>query len=205
MRVRSSSCRRGRHIMGRNSNSKSGVARCRFCSGALHDFVDLGMSPLCESFLAEDRLNRVEHFYPLAAHVCGDCFLVQLQEYVTPEEIFSEYAYFSAFSDAWLDHARRYTDTMTRKLGLSASSRVIELGSNDGYLLQYFLATGIPVLGIEPAANVAAVAVRRGVPTRVKFFGKATAQELAAEGLQADLIVGNNVLAQVPDLNSFVE
>ena len=150
---------------------------CRFCGGVLHDFVDLGMSPLCESFLAADRLNAVEPFYPLAAHVCGDCFLVQLQEYVAPEEIFTEYAYFSAFSDAWLDHARRYADTMTSKFRLSASSRVIELGSNDGYLLQYFLAKGISVLGIEPAANVAAAAEKRGVTTRVKFFGTAMAQE----------------------------
>jgi SAM-dependent methyltransferase len=178
---------------------------CRFCGGVLHDFVDLGMSPLCESFLAKEQLNTVEHFYPLAAHVCANCFLVQLQEYVAPEQIFTEYAYFSAFSDAWLDHARGYVDTMTSKLRLDATSRVIELGSNDGYLLQYFVAKGIPVLGIEPAANVAAAAEKRGVPTRVKFFGTATAEALAAEGIQADLVVGNNVLAQVPDLNSFVE
>lgn len=191
--------------MTQDSKAGNRQARCRFCGGVLHDFVDLGMSPLCESFLTQDQLNAVEHFYPLAAHVCGDCFLVQLQEYVAPEEIFTEYAYFSAFSDAWLDHARRYADMMTRKLGLGASSRVIELGSNDGYLLQYFLGNGVPVLGIEPAANVAAAAEKRGVPTRVKFFGTATAQELVGEGIQADLIAGNNVLAQVPDLNSFVE
>ena len=180
-------------------------ARCRFCGGALHDFVDLGMSPLCESFLAVEKLNAVEPFYPLAAQVCGDCFLVQLQEYVAPEEIFTEYAYFSAFSDAWLEHARRYADAMTARLGLSAASRVVELGSNDGYLLQYFVAKGVSVLGIEPAANVAAAALKRGVPTRVKFFGAETARELVAEGIKADLVAGNNVLAQVPDLNSFVE
>jgi SAM-dependent methyltransferase len=191
--------------MTQNGNIADRPARCRFCNGTLHAFVDLGMSPLCESFLARDRLNAVEHFYPLAAHVCGTCFLVQLQEYVAPEEIFTEYAYFSAFSDAWLDHARRYADVMTSKLGLSASSRVVELGSNDGYLLQYFVAKGIPVLGIEPAANVAAAAEKRGVATRVKFFGMASARELVAEGIQADLVAGNNVLAQVPDLNSFVE
>jgi SAM-dependent methyltransferase len=187
------------------SNAADKPARCRFCGGTLHAFVDLGMSPLCESFLARDQLNAVERFYPLAAQVCGDCFLVQLQEYVAPEEIFTEYAYFSAFSDAWLDHVRRYADTMERKLGLSASSRVIELGSNDGYLLQYFVAKGIQVLGIEPAANVAAAAEKRGVPTHVKFFGTATARELVGEGIRADLVAGNNVLAQVPDLNSFVE
>jgi SAM-dependent methyltransferase len=188
-----------------NGNTAERLGSCRFCGGTLHAFVDLGMSPLCESFLAPEQLNGLERFYPLAAHVCGDCFLVQLQEYVAPEEIFTEYAYFSAFSDAWLDHARRYADMMTSKLGLSASSRVVELGSNDGYLLQYFLAKGVSVLGIEPAVNVAAAAEKRGVPTRVKFFGAATARELVADGIQADLIVGNNVLAQVPDLNSFVE
>ena len=188
-----------------NARSGNQPARCRFCGGALHAFVDLGMSPLCESFLASEQLNAAEAFYPLAAHVCADCFLVQLQEYVAPEAMFTEYAYFSAFSDAWLDHARRYTDAMTAKLALSAKSRVIELGSNDGYLLQYFVAKGIPVLGIEPAANVAVAAEKRGVATRVAFFGTATARELAGEGITADLIAGNNVLAQVPDLNSFVE
>src|SRR5579863_4633701 len=161
--------------MTENARSVDQPAPCRFCGGPLHAFVDLGMSPLCESFLAMEQLNAAEAFYPLAAHVCGDCFLVQLQEYVAPEAIFTEYAYFSAFSDAWLDHARRYAETMTRKLALSSASRVIELGSNDGYLLQYFAAKSIPVLGIEPARNVAAAAEKRGVPTRVKFFGEATA------------------------------
>jgi hypothetical protein len=179
--------------------------KCRFCGGALHDFVDLGMSPLCESFVAPERMNAAETFYPLAAYVCGDCFLVQLQEYVAPGDIFSEYAYFSAFSDSWLDHARRYAATMTGRLGLGPSSRVVELGSNDGYLLQFFAQSGIPVLGIEPAANVAVAAEKRGVPTRVAFFGTETARALAAEGIAADLVAGNNVLAQVPDLNSFVE
>src|SRR5262249_1898083 len=147
---------------------------CRFCNGPLHDFVDLGMSPLCESFLARDQLNTVEPFYPLAAYVCGECFLVQLQEYVAPEHIFTEYAYFSAFSDAWLDHARRYAEAMIEKLALGPSSRVMELGSNDGYLLQFFVKRGVPVLGIEPAANVAAAAEKRGVKTFVKFFGAET-------------------------------
>jgi SAM-dependent methyltransferase len=178
---------------------------CRFCNGSLAEFVDLGMSPLCESYLAKDQLNSMEPFYPLAAYVCRNCLLVQLQEYVAPEHIFSEYAYFSAYSDAWLDHARRYAEMMTERLGLGPASRVIELGSNDGYLLQFFVETGIPVLGIDPAANVARAAEKRGVPTLVKFFGVETARELAEESVQADLVLGNNVLAQVANLNSFVE
>ena len=182
----------------------SGV-NCRFCGGPLAEFVDLGMSPLCESYLTEDQLNSMEPFYPLAAYVCRDCLLVQLQEYVAPEHIFSEYAYFSAYSDAWLDHARRYVETMTERLGLGPASQVIELGSNDGYLLQFFVEKGIPVLGIDPAANIAGAAESRGVPTLVTFFGVETARELAEKGIQADLVVGNNVLAQVANLNSFVE
>src|SRR5208282_1979639 len=178
---------------------------CRFCGGSLAEFVDLGMSPLCESYLAKDQLNSMEAFYPLAACVCRDCFLVQLQEYVAPEHIFSEYAYFSAYSDAWLDHAGRYVETLTERLGLGPASRVIELGSNDGYLLQFFVERGIPVLGIDPAANVARAAEERGVPTLVEFFGVETARELAEAGKQADLVLGNNVLAQVANLNSFVE
>jgi SAM-dependent methyltransferase len=178
---------------------------CRFCGGSLAEFVDLGMSPLCESYLAKEQLNSTEAFYPLAAYVCRDCLLVQLQEYVAPEFIFSEYAYFSAYSDAWLDHARRYVESMTGRLGLGPESRVIELGSNDGYLLQFFVERGITVLGIDPAANVARAAEQRGVPTLVKFFGVETARELAKEGKQADLVLGNNVLAQVADINSFVE
>jgi SAM-dependent methyltransferase len=178
---------------------------CRFCGGSLAEFVDLGMSPLCESYLAKDQLNSMEPFYPLAAYICRDCMLVQLQEYVAPEYIFSEYAYFSAYSDAWLDHARSYVEAMTERLGLGPASRVIELGSNDGYLLQFFVERGIPVLGIDPAANVARAAEARGVRTLVKFFGVETARELAKEGIQADLVLGNNVLAQVANLNSFVE
>jgi SAM-dependent methyltransferase len=181
------------------------AGNCRFCGGALAEFVDLGMSPLCESFLTKDQLNVMEPHYPLAARVCRDCLLVQLQEYVAPKEIFSEYAYFSAYSDSWLDHARQYVDRISKRLNLSSASRVIEVGSNDGYLLQYFVAKNIPVLGIDPAANVAKAAEKRGVPTLVKFFGVETARALAASGTQADLIVGNNVLAQVTDVNSFVE
>jgi SAM-dependent methyltransferase len=163
------------------------------------------MSPLCESYLAKDQLNSMEPFYPLAAYVCRDCLLVQLQEYVAPEHIFSEYAYFSAYSNAWLDHARRYVEIMTKRLSLGPASRVIELGSNDGYLLQFFVDRGIPVLGIDPAANVAKAAEARGVSTLVKFFGVETARELAQKDMRADLVLGNNVLAQVADLNSFAE
>jgi len=183
----------------------SNAGNCRFCAGSLAEFVDLGMSPLCESYLTEGQLNTMELYYPLAAYVCRDCFLVQLQEYVAPKEIFSEYAYFSAYSDSWLDHARQYVDAMSKRLGLGSTSRVIEVGSNDGYLLQFFVEKNIPVLGIDPAANVAMAAEKRGVPTLVKFFGVETARALAESGTQADLIVGNNVLAQVADLNSFVE
>ncbi|MFL5500187.1 MAG: methyltransferase domain-containing protein [Gemmatimonadaceae bacterium] len=178
---------------------------CRFCGTAFrHTVVDLGMSPLCESFLRGDQLNQMEPFYPLHVWVCERCFLVQLEEYVTGEDIFTDYAYFSSFSDSWLDHARRYVDQMIGQLELTGKSRVVEIASNDGYLLQYFVKRGIPALGIEPAANVAKVAESKGVPTIVKFFGVETARELAAAGHSADLILGNNVLAQVPDLNDFV-
>ena len=180
------------------------TASCRFCSGPLLDFLDLGMSPLCESFLSADQLNRMEPFYPLVAQVCRDCLLVQLEEYVAPTDIFQDYAYFSGYSTSWLDHARRYAETMNERFGLEPASQVIELGSNDGYLLQYFVQRGISVLGIDPAANVAKAAEQRGVPTRVAFFSRELAEELANNGIQADLLVGNNVLAQVPDLNSFV-
>ena len=178
---------------------------CRFCGTAFrHRVVDLGMSPLCESFLRADQLNQMEPFYPLNVWVCERCFLVQLEEYVTGEEIFSDYAYFSSFSDSWLNHARLYVDQMIDQLELTPRNRVVEIASNDGYLLQFFVKRGIPALGIEPAANVAKVAESKGVPTLVKFFGVATARELVENDQQADLILGNNVLAQVPDLNDFV-
>ncbi|SHN60499.1 class I SAM-dependent methyltransferase [Bradyrhizobium erythrophlei] len=186
-------------------NKVGGCKSCRFCGGSLFDFVDLGMSPLCESFVPEDRLNIAERFYPLAAFVCGSCFLVQLEEYVAPEEIFSEYAYFSGFSDAWLKHAERYVEMIAEKLCLGRASKVVEIGSNDGYLLQYFVKKGISVLGVEPAINVAAAARQRGVETLTRFFGAGVARELAGAGTKADLIVANNVMAQVPELNSFVE
>lgn len=178
---------------------------CLFCGTPLtHTFVDLGKSPLCESYLSAEQLDQMEPFYPLHVYVCAECYLVQLKEYVSGEEIFTEYAYFSSYSDSWLAHARRYTEQMIEQFRLTASSHVVEVASNDGYLLQYFVERGIPALGVEPAANVAKVAVARGVPTLVKFFGRTTARELVAEGKQADLLLGNNVLAQVPDLNDFV-
>jgi SAM-dependent methyltransferase len=181
-------------------------ANCRFCGSRLrHTFVDLGMSPLCESYLTAQQLNQVEPFYPLHAYVCESCFLVQLQEYVSPNEIFSEYAYFSSYSDTWLQHAKNYTDLMVDRFKLAERSSVVEIASNDGYLLQYFADKGIPVLGIEPAANVAEAAVKKGIPTRVEFFGDELAHKMAAEGRHADLLLGNNVLAQVPDLNGFVK
>jgi SAM-dependent methyltransferase len=178
---------------------------CRFCGAELrHTFVDLGMSPLCESYVEAGRVNAMEAFYPLRVYVCERCFLVQLQEYVTPEDIFTEYAYFSSYSDSWLAHCRDYVNMITERLQLSADSLVVELASNDGYLLQWFVEKGIPVLGIEPALNVAKVAEERGVPTLTEFFGAELASKLVGEGTMADLIIGNNVLAQVPDLNSFV-
>jgi SAM-dependent methyltransferase len=180
-------------------------AHCRFCHAPLeHTFVDLGMSPLCESYLTADQLNRMEPFYPLHVKVCEECYLVQLEEYVSPEHIFTEYAYFSSYSDSWLKHCSSYVDMIAKRLGLGGRSLAVELASNDGYLLQYFVNKGIPVLGVEPAVNVAKVAEEKGVPTLVKFFGCRTAQEMVANGQAADLVIGNNVLAQVPDLNDFV-
>lgn len=178
---------------------------CRFCQAELREsFCDLGMSPLSNSYLAQESLQRAEPFYPLHAFVCGECFLVQLPQFESPQHLFSDYAYFSSYSDSWLAHAKAYAGAMTARFGLGADSQVIEIASNDGYLLQYFKERGIPVLGIEPAANVAEVARQKGIPTRVQFFGVATAQEVAREGLRADLLLGNNVLAHVPDLNDFV-
>jgi 2-polyprenyl-3-methyl-5-hydroxy-6-metoxy-1,4-benzoquinol methylase len=178
---------------------------CRFCGAPVEEtFVNLGMSPLCESYVSAEALNQMEAFYPLHVFVCGQCFLVQLQQYVSAESIFSDYAYFSSYSDSWLAHAKAYTDLVVKRFGIGAQSHVVELASNDGYLLQYFVEKGIPVLGIEPAANVAKVAVAKGVDTLVQFFGRETASELAKQGKHADLLLGNNVLAQVPDLNDFV-
>jgi 2-polyprenyl-3-methyl-5-hydroxy-6-metoxy-1,4-benzoquinol methylase len=162
------------------------------------------MSPLCESYINADDINNMEPFYPLHVYVCELCFLVQLQEYVSPDHIFREYAYFSSYADTWLQHAKNYTDKMVEYFNLDQKSQVIEIASNDGYLLQYFVARGISVLGIEPAINVAKVAIEKGITTVTKFFGKEVAHDLIDEGKQADLLLGNNVLAHVPDLNDFV-
>jgi SAM-dependent methyltransferase len=178
---------------------------CRFCGQALrHTFADLGMSPLCQTHITAAQLNQMEPYYPLHAYVCEHCFLVQLAQFVTPQAIFSEYAYFSSFADSWVEHARRYCELASTSLGLTRSSLVMEIASNDGYLLQHFIARGIPVLGIEPAANVAAAAIAKGVPTVSRFFGAGVAREVAAEFGQPDLLIGNNVLAHVPELNDFV-
>jgi SAM-dependent methyltransferase len=166
--------------------------------------VDLGASPLAQSFLSQEQLNQMEPFYPLHVYVCGKCFLVQLQEFVAPENIFSDYLYFASYSDSWLAHAKAYTDQMVQRFRINEKSLVVEIASNDGYLLQYFVEKKIPVLGVEPAANVAAVAVKKGIPSLVKFFNSETARELVAKGQQADLLLGNNVLAHVPDINNFV-
>jgi SAM-dependent methyltransferase len=177
---------------------------CRFCGAPVEAvFVDLGMSPLANSYLPPERANGMEPFYPLRALVCGNCFLVQLEEFETPERIFSDYAYFSSYSSSWLDHSRRYAEQMVARLGLDGGSHVVEIASNDGYLLQFFHDRQIPVLGIEPAANVAKVALQKGIPTLVEFFGRETASSLAGDSA-ADLLLGNNVLAHVPDLNDFV-
>ena len=179
---------------------------CRHCGEPLeHSFCDLGMSPPSNAYLTQAQLQQMEKFYPLHAYVCGSCFLVQLQEFESPEQIFSDYAYFSSYSQSWLDHAKAYTDDMISRFGFGKASQVVEIASNDGYLLQYFRERGVPVLGIEPAVNVAAVAQKAGISTLTKFFGTKTAAALKAEGMQADLLLGNNVLAHVPDLNDFVQ
>ena len=181
------------------------AGNCLFCGAQLRvTFVDLGMSPLCESYVSREHLDRMEPFYPLHAYICDKCLLVQLESFVSPEEIFSEYAYFSSYSESWVEHMRIYADEITRRLSLDNTSFVVEVGSNDGYLLQHFVGKGIPVLGIEPAGNIADVATGRGIPTLNRFFGEKTAAELAAGGRHADLIAGANVLAQVPDVNDFV-
>jgi len=180
-------------------------SNCRFCGRTLeHVFADLGTSPLANSYLTAERLADVEPTYPLEVMVCDSCFLVQLPELASPAELFTDYAYFSSYSDTWLRHAERYAEAMVARLGLGTDHRVVEIASNDGYLLQYFQRHGIPVLGVEPAANVAAAAEAAGIPTLVEFFGTESAGRLAAAGRHADLLVGNNVLAHVPDINDFV-
>ena len=178
---------------------------CRFCSAPLsRTFVDLGMSPLCQTHIETHQLNHMEPFYPLHAYVCEKCFLVQLEEFVAPGDIFSEYAYFSSYSDSWVQHAKRYADMMIERFHIGSKSLVVEIASNDGYLLQHFVKQQVPVLGIEPAANVAQAALAKNVRSVVRFFGTKSAGEISAEYGQADVLLGNNVLAHVPDLNDFV-
>jgi SAM-dependent methyltransferase len=177
---------------------------CRICGAALtQTFVDLGMSPLCESYLGSDQLDRPETFYPLHVLICGTCLLVQLPVYVTGEEIFSDYAYFSSYSDSWVAHARSYATDMISRLGLTGASLVTEVASNDGYLLQHFAADGVPVLGVEPAANVARAARERGIRTEVRFLGRDSGAEIARQYGRADLVAANNVFAHVPDILGF--
>jgi 2-polyprenyl-3-methyl-5-hydroxy-6-metoxy-1,4-benzoquinol methylase len=182
-------------------------ADCRFCGQRLRtSFVDLGMSPLCQTHITQAQLNHMEPFYPLHAWVCDNCFLVQLEEYVAPANIFSaDYGYFSSYSDSWVEHARRYAEMMRSRFSISSNSLVMEIASNDGYLLQHFVAAGVPVLGIEPAANVAKAAEDRGVRSEVCFHGTTNADKIVAKYGQADVVLGNNVLAHVPNLNDFVE
>ena len=183
------------------------ITQCRFCHNPLqHTFADLGLSPIANDYVSKEQLHRAEKFYPLHTYVCEKCFLVQIEDFESPEHIFGDgdYAYFSSFSESWLKHAKAYTDLMVETFGFDASSQVIEIASNDGYLLQYFKEKGIPVLGVEPAGNTAKVAEEKGIPSLVKFFGVETAKGLVADGKQADLLLGNNVLAHVPDLNDFV-
>jgi SAM-dependent methyltransferase len=188
-----------------HASPKPGSAVCRFCGDRLTlTMVDLGMSPLCESLIEREALERAETFYPLHVRVCESCWLAQLPEVVAPDDIFSEYAYFSAYSDSWVAHARSYVESMVDRLSLGPESFVVEIASNDGYLLQHFVQRGIPILGIDPARNVAEVAIAKGVPTLVEFFGLEVAENLASQGRRADLVLGNNVLAQVPDINDFV-
>lgn len=181
------------------------ASNCRFCAAPLvHTFVDLGLSPIANAFPGADDLGKDEPFYPLHTFVCTECFLVQLEEFETPDQIFSDYVYFSSYSDSWLAHAKRFADAATKRFGLSDGSRVVEVASNDGYLLQYFKQKGIPVFGIEPAGNVAEVAIKAGIDTISEFFGTTLAEQLREEGKLGNLVVGNNVLAHVPDVNDFV-
>jgi SAM-dependent methyltransferase len=182
------------------------TSKCRFCKNQLeHSVIDLGMSPLCQKHVKPENLNDMEKFYPLHAYICENCWLMQLEEFATPDEIFAdEYAYFSSYSESWLEHAKKYTEQMTNRFNLNSNSLVTEIASNDGYLLQWFVQKDIPVLGIDPAANVAKAASEKGVRTEVEFFGKNTAEKLAKKYGKADLLLGNNVLAHVPDINDFV-
>ncbi|WP_158966519.1 class I SAM-dependent methyltransferase [Paraglaciecola sp. L3A3] len=179
--------------------------QCRLCSHTLSKtFIDLGKSPLCETFLTSKQLNEEERFYPLLTQVCENCFLVQIAQFVTPQDIYFEYPYFSSFSKSWLEHASSYSKSVKTRFKLNNNSQVVEIASNDGYLLRNFVNANIPCLGIEPAQNVAKSAIENGIPTLIKFFGVNTAQEVVNDFGQADLLVGNNVLAHVPDLIDFI-
>ncbi len=181
------------------------AGKCRFCETPLSQtFVDLGAMPPANNYLRAPDLVRPEPFYPLHAYVCTKCQLVQLEEIQTPEQLFSDYPYFSSFSKSWLDHMKRYAHGMIDRFGLNTSSMILEVASNDGYLLQFFKKKRIPVLGIEPAANIARAAKVRGIPTIEEFFGIDLAKKLAKEGNEADLLICNNVLAHVPDINDFI-
>ena len=191
-------------IMAMNRAAPGAAPSCRFCGAPLTvTFIDLGRQPLANSFVAAERLGQADPVYPLHARVCGTCFLVQVDAVVPAAEIFSDYAYFSSYSASWVEHARRYADAMTVRFGLNAASEVIEIASNDGYLLRHFVAAGIPVLGVEPAANVARAAREIGIRTHIGFFGAQTARLLKEQGHAADLMTANNVLAHVPDINDF--
>uniref|UniRef100_UPI003568C745 methyltransferase domain-containing protein n=1 Tax=Fodinibius sp. TaxID=1872440 RepID=UPI003568C745 len=180
--------------------------KCLNCSNSLENtFVDLGTSPLCEEFVKPENINNGQQFYPLHAYVCDECFLVQVGEYVHPEEIYSDYYYFSSYSDSWLAHAKDYVEMMTANYGINQESFVVEIASNDGYLLQYFKNKGIPILGVEPSDNVAKVSIEKGIPTEQLFFGKETVGKLQKKYKSADLILGNNILAHVPEINDFIE
>jgi len=182
----------------------STVHQCRLCGAALtRTFVDIGMSPLCESYVPQEKLDEAEAFYPLHVRLCETCLLVQLPAYVRGEDIFSDYAYFSSYSDSWVAHAKTYADAAIGRLGLGPGSLVTEVASNDGYLLQHFAAAGIPVLGVEPAANVAEAARAKGIRTEVRFLGAETGREIAERYGRADLVAGNNVFAHVPDIRGF--
>ena len=182
----------------------SGHGPCRFCGATLtHVCADLGVAPIANDLVEPDRLDQMEPYYPLRALVCDRCLLVQVGEYESPDAIFSDYSYFSSFSTSWLAHCRAYVDEVSERFGIGADHTVVEIASNDGYLLQYFRERGVPVLGIEPADNVAQEAILKGIPTVVRFFGVETARDLA-ESSRADLLIGNNVLPHVPDLNDFV-
>jgi hypothetical protein len=179
---------------------------CRFCGEPLEStFADLGVQPLCESYLSKDQLNKMEAFYPLHVYFCKRCFLVQLEESITPQEMYAHYAYFSSSSKGWLKHSENFAEMIINKLRLSANSQVVEIASNDGYLLQFFAQRSIPVLGIEPASNIAKEALKKGIPTIIKFFDKETSNDLVKQNKQADLLIGNNIIAQVPDLHGFLD